>query len=165
MAYLFIAVSIWLSPWFSWYNNALSDLGRSTVSPVAPLFNFGLLFAGAIILLYAVLIFWNHARYTSICLVISAFLLQIVAAFNENYGFLHFIVSVFFFFSIGISSVVYTFERKSIVSFAAFLIGLASWILHYSRVYTVGIAVPETISAVVVTFWIVRTSIRIYTRE
>jgi hypothetical membrane protein len=46
VAYLFIGVSIVLSPWFSWWSNALSDLGHSVDSDVALLYNFGLLLAG-----------------------------------------------------------------------------------------------------------------------
>jgi len=39
VSYVLIAVSILLSPWFSWQRNALSDLGHSTKSNVSPIFN------------------------------------------------------------------------------------------------------------------------------
>jgi len=67
IAIIFIVTSIVLSPWFSWWSNALSDLGRSAAtdvapkSEVAPLFNFGLLLSGFLTILYAITSFRNHA--------------------------------------------------------------------------------------------------------
>lgn len=43
LAYVFIGVSIMLSPWFTWESSALSDLGHSVNSEVASIFNIGLL--------------------------------------------------------------------------------------------------------------------------
>jgi hypothetical protein len=43
---LFIVISAYLSGWFDLYNNALSDLGHSTESNVAAIFNFGLSLGG-----------------------------------------------------------------------------------------------------------------------
>ena len=70
-ALLFIGVSILLSPWFSWGNNALSDLGHSVNSDVAPLFNFGLLLSGFFTILYALTSFRKHAKYTSYFLMLT----------------------------------------------------------------------------------------------
>ena len=46
-----VGISIILSPWFSWTDNALSDLG---VSPVAPIFNGGLILTGILLSLFAI---------------------------------------------------------------------------------------------------------------
>jgi len=162
IAYVFIGISIALSPWFSWSNNALSDLGHSVKSGVAPVFNLGLLLTGFTILVYAVTALKKHSRYTSICLSASAFLLQSIATFNEAYGFLHYAVSVLFFVSLGVALIVYAIERKSSLTVAAFIIGFGSWILFWSKIYSAGVAVPEVISSTAVTFWLVLSSLRIY---
>jgi hypothetical membrane protein len=46
-----IGISIALSPWFSWTQNALSDLG---VSKVAPIFNSGLILTGILTSIFAI---------------------------------------------------------------------------------------------------------------
>jgi hypothetical membrane protein len=151
-----------LSPLFSWRSSALSDLGHSVESDVAPLFNFGLLSAGFFLTIYSITAFRNHAKYTSYCLLISALMLQSVAAFDEVYGLLHFVVSILLFVSLGFASITYAVERKSILALAAFIIGLSSWILHWAGLYHAGVAVPETISSVATTSWVVLSGFRIY---
>lgn len=160
VSYVSIAVSILLSPWFDWQRNALSDLGHSTRSSVSPIFNLGLLLGGFLIMIYVLAILRKYAKYTSICLSISAFSLQLVATFNEIYGSLHFAVSVLFFLSIGLSAIVYTVEKKFYFGILAFSIGLISWI-SYGRLYNSGIAVPETISSLAVVSLIVYSAVRI----
>jgi len=162
IACISIGVSILLSPWFSWERNALSDLGHAVKSEVAPIFNLGLLLAGFLIIVYTVTIFGKHARYTGICLVVSSILLQLVATFDEVYNYLHGAVSIFFFISIGITSVVYAYERRSYLAAIAFIIGLGSWILYGLKIYSVGVAVPEIISSVAVILWFEHSSIKIY---
>lgn len=56
-AYPFILVSIALSPWFEIYNNALSDLGNTATNGlVGYLYNSGLILAGALVFIFAVLL-------------------------------------------------------------------------------------------------------------
>lgn len=161
VSYVSLAVSILLSPWFSWQRNALSDLGHSTRSSVSPIFNMGLLLGGFLMIIYVNTIFRKYAKYTSICLSISAFSLQLVATFNEIYGSLHFAVSVLFFLSIGLSSIVYIAEKRLYIGILPFTIGLISWI-SYGRLYTSGIAVPETVSSLAVALLIAYSAMRIY---
>lgn len=162
VAYFFIGASIMLSPWFSWRSNALSDLGHSVKSDVAPLFNLGLLLAGFFIVIYSITTFRNHARYTSYCLSVSALTLQLIATFDEVYGSFHLIVSILFFVLISFASVTYAVEGKSILALAAFIIGFGSWILYLAGIYSSGIALPETISSVATTSWIIVSGFRIY---
>lgn len=162
VAYFFIGVSIMLSPWFSWWSNALSDLGHSVESDVASLYNFGLLLAGFFIMIYSITIFRDHAKYSGYCLLMSALMLQLVAAFDEVYGFLHFVVSVLFFVSLGFASIVYAVEGKSALALAAFVIGFGSWVLYLAGIYSAGIAVPETVSSVVTVSWVMLSALRIY---
>lgn len=161
LVYLFIAVSILLSPGFSWENNALSDLGHAVKSDVAPLYNFGLLIGGFLVMIYAVTAFRSHAKYSSYGLLISALFLQLVAAFDEVYGFLHFVVSVSLFLLFGFASIVYAVEKRSLIAFAAFMVNLFSWALYWVGVYDAGVAVPETISSAAITSWVLLSALKI----
>jgi len=165
LAYVSIAVSIALSPWFSWERNALSDLGHAVKSGVAPIFNFGLLLTGFFLTIYAVKVLKVHARWTGYSLVISAFTLQLVAVFDEVYGILHLVVSILFFVLLGVTSLFYAVERKSYSAVAAFAIGLISWIFYWAEFYSAGVAVPETISSVAVLFWVTPSALKIYRNE
>ena len=165
VVYLSIGVSILFSPWFSWQRNALSDLGHSVKSPVAPIFNLGLLLGGFLIIVYALTVFRAHAKYTSICLVASAFLLQLVATFDEAYGFLHGVVSVLFFVSIWITSLVNAIEKKSLKALMAFIISFGIWVLYGLKVYSAGIAVPEIISFTAVAALLMLSVIRIFSQK
>jgi hypothetical membrane protein len=165
VAIFFIAASIVLSPWFSWGSNALSDLGHSVDSEVAPLFNFGLLLCGFLIILYSFTCFRKHAKYTSYVLVTAGLMLQLVAAFDEVYGSLHFLVSVLFFAALGFASLSYAVEKRSVLAFAALAIGSVSWMLYGLRIYSAGVAVPETVSSMAAVTWIVLSALRIYFQE
>lgn len=156
-----IAVSIAFSPWFGWDKNALSDLGHSVHSQVASIYNFGLLLAGLLIIVYALMTFGKYAKYTAVFLVASGFMLQLLAMFDEVYGLLHFGVSVLFFVLIGIASIVYAIEKKSYFAAMLFIVNLSSWLLYGMKIYHAGVAVPETISSVAVVSWIVVSAVRI----
>ncbi|MCW4016648.1 MAG: DUF998 domain-containing protein [Candidatus Bathyarchaeota archaeon] len=162
IAVICIAGSILLSPWFSWEINALSDLGHSVNSDVAPLFNFGLLSCGFLMIFYSVTSFRGHAKYTSYFLMFSGLALQLVATFNEVYKPLHFQVSVLFFLSLCFASVSYIIEKRSILAVVALTIGLISWILYGLDVYSAGIAVPETVSSMATASWVVLAALKDY---
>jgi hypothetical membrane protein len=160
VVYISIGVSVVLSPWFSWESNALSDLGHVN-SEVASIFNFGLLLAGFLMMVYAVTAFRKHAKYASICLLISAFMIQLLATFNEVYGSLHYAISVPHFIMLSITSIVYAIERKSSLAMITFIIVLVSWALYGMKIFNVGVAVPETISKIVL-LWVMYSAIKIY---
>jgi len=50
---------------------------------------------------------------------------------------------------LSITSTVYATERKSSLAMITFIITLGSWALYGTKIYNVGVAVPETISKVV----------------
>ncbi len=162
IAYLSIGVSIAFSPWFSWEVSALSDLGHSVKSEVAPIFNLGLVLCGFLVMVYAAITLEKHAKYTRICLVTSALLLQLIATFDEVYGFFHFAISVLFFVSIGITSIVYAIERKSFLAVTSFIIVLVSWVLYEMKIYRTGVAVPEIISSLAVASFLIHSALNIY---
>ena len=161
LVYMSIIVSLVLSPWFSWESNALSDLGHAVNSDVASIFNLGLLLAGFLLMIYALTVFQKHAKYSSFCLLVSTFLVQLLAAFNEAYGSLHYAVAVPHFVMLSVTSIVYTVEKRSAVALITFLVVMFSWLLYALNVFNVGIAVPETVSKLVV-LWIMYSAIRIY---
>jgi hypothetical membrane protein len=161
VAYVSIGISIVFSPWFSWEKNALSDLGHSMRSSVAPLFNLGLLLSGFFMMIYAVQVFRRYSKYSSFFLTVSALFLQLIAVFDEVYGYLHFLVSVVFFLSIGATSLVHAVEHKSLSSLMAFIVGLSSWIIYFFDFYELGISVPEAISSLAVTMILVSSAIKI----
>jgi hypothetical membrane protein len=164
MVYISIVASLAISPWFNWETNALSDLGHSVTSDAASIFNFGLLLAGFFLMLYALTAFKKHAKYSSICLLVSAFLVQLLAAFNEAYGSLHYALAVPHFVMLSITSMVYTVEKKSATALATFLIVMFLWLLYSLNVFNIGIAVPETTSKLVL-LWIMVSAIKIYANK
>jgi hypothetical membrane protein len=162
VAAIFITTSIIMSHWFNWSCNALSDLGHSVVSNVAPFFNIGLLLCGFLTITYSLTIFRSYAKYTSYFLAFAGLALQLVATFDEVYVALHFQVSVLFFISLGFASISYFLEKRSIIAAAAFIVGSISWILFGLKIYSTGISVPEAISSIAVASWVVVSALRLY---
>ena len=56
-SYPFVPASIILSPWFNFYDFALSDLGNMTVNaPIAYIFNAGIMLSGLFVAAFALLL-------------------------------------------------------------------------------------------------------------
>lgn len=165
IAVISVGISIAVSPWFSWKRSALSDLGHSIRSEAAPIFNFGLLLTGILLIIYVVIVLKDYLKWTSYNLLISAFLLQTISVFDETYGVLHFIVSLLFFISLGFSSFFYALEKKSYLAIASLIIGVFSWIFFFTKMFDIGIAVPETISSFAVASWIMTSALQIYKKK
>ena len=161
IVYLSIIISLLFSPWFRWESNTLSSLGNSTTSSVAPIFNFGLLISGLFLVIHSLKVFKKHANYTSICLLISAFFIQLLSVFNETYGVLHFTIAGAHFIMLSTTSIVYVIEKKSLFALFSFLVVIFSWLFYILNIFSIGIAIPETVSKLVV-LWIVYSSIKIY---
>ncbi|MCW4015376.1 MAG: DUF998 domain-containing protein [Candidatus Bathyarchaeota archaeon] len=161
LVYMSIIVSLALSPEFNWETNALSDLGHAINSEVASTFNFGLLLAGFCLMLYSLTAFKKHAKYSSICLLASTFFVQLLAVFNESYGSLHYAVAVPHFLMLSATSIVYSYEKRSAFALATFLIVMFTWLVYALNIFNIGIAVPETISKLVLA-WIMYSALRIY---
>jgi hypothetical membrane protein len=94
----------------------------------------------------------------------TAFALQLVSVFDEVYGQLHGTVSVIFFVFLILSCLVYAAEKRSILGALSFMIGLSVWILYGGRILQAGIAVPEIISVVAATSWVIISALKIYYR-
>ncbi len=151
----FVFLSIALSPWFRWEVNALSDLGHSLKSPVAPLFNVGLITGGLLMILYSILYMARKYPHTSKLMAASGYFLMLVGTFDEVYGKLHFLVSLLFFLGIAISAIIYSYEEKKNYPIISTVIIALAWALQLSGACPCGEAVPEMISVLVTLPWYV----------
>ena len=108
IALLTIAIAILLSPGFDWFSNALSDLGHYTRTDLGPyklmgaiVFNGGLIITGILMLLFTNWFMrWIKDTPTKIGIIplfISLAFLIGIGIFSENFGELHYWVSVGFF--------------------------------------------------------------------
>ena len=62
---------------------------------------------------------------------------------------------------LSLTSIVYSVEKKSILAVTTVIIVLLSWLLYGLQIFNIGIAVPETISKIVI-LWIIYSAIKIY---
>lgn len=147
-----ISISIFVSPWFDWWTNALSDLGNLR-NGSAPIFNCGLLLSGLLVILYSAKKLNSYARLTASSLMFTGFSLQLVGLFCENYGRIHFYVSVILFVSLFVSALTYVFEKKGYLG-AIVLFGIPAWWAHFSQITFSGAAIPEMLSALLTLPWL-----------
>jgi len=164
-----ILISIALSPWFSWWDNALSDLG---VSPVANLFNTGLIVCGAFCTIFSIgfLISIDKKKYLmrigSVILCLATIALIGIGVFSENFGVLHLYFSIAFFtllltasILLGVSMIADP-ELKTIgiIIFLVGVIGILSWVFSKAE----GVAIPETLSSFPAYIWFAILGVRMY---
>jgi len=160
VAFAAILSSIALSPWFSWYSNALSDLGNYARSSVAIIFNLGLVISGILTVVFGLGIFDDlkgskPGRVGALVLMMAGAALTGIGIFSEDAGRIHFYVSVAFFSLVPISllilgpTMIAGGSRKLgalsvIIAFLAAIPWAFSW---------EGVAIPETISAAFASAW------------
>jgi hypothetical protein len=65
------------------------------------------------------------------------------------------------FVMLSLTSIVYTVEKRSAVALGTFIIVMFSWLLYGLNVFNIGVAVPETVSKLVLA-WIMYSAIKIY---
>jgi len=150
---LFIAVSIALSPWFSFVDNALSDLGHATDSDVAPLFNFGLALGGFLISTYAACFVVKLHRGMGLSLYFAGFSLALIGVFDEVYNRfwrMHFWIAMAFFASFVAYLTLYAKRKKTLLPLLAIAAEVLSWALHIAYDIPEGAAIPELVSIVAV---------------
>ncbi len=159
VAYPFIATAIAVSPWFNFNNNALSDLGNyGRQGPIAAIFNTGLIVAGILAALTAVLIIRGRRQRLvipwSILFLIAGIDLVLVGVLSEDFGAAHGIVSMILFIMFGLTLLVYGVCAilmkelgPGLYGIVAFLASLAVWMINWPWE---GVAIQETIASLLV---------------
>ena len=168
VALICIFTAITMSPWFTWSNNALSDLGNYSNGLIAAvIFNVGLVTTAVLMLYFTVASFrqlrdWP-TRLALIILMISLVFLVSIGIFSENFGILHFYVSVGFFstfpFAMWDIAISWLRFRKlwwfCLVSFLLPFISLYTWTLYFGGTSPwVGDAIPEIVTAITAVGWV-----------
>ena len=188
IGFLSVGIAIFLSPWFIWATNALSDLGHPTMlggingvpglNPAAPFFNIGLIVTGLISIVFGaqLLIFFRNQKSViglvgGLVFILSMVFLAAVGVFHEGILLPHAIAAMGFFFGlfiasvlIGIALLLKTSTRKEgIITLAmgvAITITLVAWFT--GLLPWPGAAIPEIILAIAGLIWIIPVCIRFY---
>jgi hypothetical membrane protein len=173
IAIVCIIAAIILSPGFDWFVNALSDLGHYTRTDLGPykligaiVFNSGLIITGLLMLYYAI---WFLRGTTDIItkigiipLIVSVLFLISIGIFSENFGELHYWVSVGFFLTfpfsmwlIGIGWFRFPSLRWfCIVSLIVPFISVFMWADYLNGTSIWQQAIPEIVTAFSAIFWL-----------
>ena len=158
------------APWFSWQENALSDLG---VGETALLFNAGLILAGALALplaasLWSTIFHDPVGRFGTGMLAFACVSLVLIGVFSEDAGRIHYWVSVAFFTSLPLAMLVFgvsMFLNRSAthpihlpLTVILATIAALAWAMPRD-----GVAIPEIISSAAGSLWFVVSGVRVLT--
>ncbi|MHB8567200.1 MAG: DUF998 domain-containing protein [Nitrososphaerales archaeon] len=175
LAFAAIGISISLSPWFSWTNNALSDLGntlsaQNVSSGAAYVFDGGLAVSGILTLLFT-LFHLRDARYHwkyivwGVPLTISSIDLSLIGIFNESFGGLHLIVSAIFFFMMALTLFLYSYVSFPLgapkIGAIAASLGIFCAAVWIARFPWHGVAIQETVTSVASAIFVILIAQRI----
>jgi len=164
VAFTFISLAITSYPQFSWTDNALSDLGV-VEGVTAVLFNSGLIIGGILAIIFAsgLFIFLRNrvlGRIGAFIFTLAALALVAIGIFTENFGRIHYYVSVAFFIFAPISMLIIcaTFfvmrkVKMGLFTFLTAIIAALVWVLQFAMRYVPNVAIPETISALLASTW------------
>ena len=165
-AFAFIFLAIASYPQFSWTNNALSDLGV-VLGATSSFFNSGLIIGGIWCLFFAIGLFMflgesMLGRVGVFFFVLTCLALVAIGVFPENVKPAHYIVSVLFFVLLPISLLIITGAfwlmgkvRMAVFTLLVAIVAAVPWVLYFSVRYVSGVAVPELVSAVAGSVWVV----------
>lgn len=163
-AYPFILASIALSPWFNFYNNALSDLGNTVSNgQVGYVYNVGLVVAGVLIISFAVVLSREapdrRVLIWTVPLVISSLDLAMVGVFSENAGRIHGVVSEIFFLMIVVTMLAYSYVSWPLgsprIGAVALSFGIFSALIWYLSWPWSGIAIQESATSGMTAIWLI----------
>jgi hypothetical membrane protein len=166
VSYGMIFLAIMNAPWFSWYRNALSDLGARASSDLY--FNSGLILAGFLEALFSIGLFLNLrgvvGEASAVVLFADSIALMCIGIFPETAGRIHFYVSVAFFLLYPIASILFGVHLLShgkdrlfgVLSVVMAFICLAIWFLvPWRSMGVTGVAIPEFLSSLVGCVWMI----------
>ncbi len=165
VAFSLIFLAISLSPWFSWTANALSDLGVGEADFV---FNSGLIAGGILTMVFAaglLTIFRGRplGRVGAALLFMDAIALLGIGVFSEAAGDIHSYFSVAFFvlfpislFLLGAGAVMVGSKKFGSFTIVDGVLAVIPWAFGWD-----GVAIPEAISALVASIWIMAEGARL----
>ena len=166
VAYSSIALSISVSPWFSWVENALSDLGARC--PSGPIFNLGLMSSSVLALVFAIGLKRLHrgvlGAVSVMLYILSTISLFMVGLFPETAGIIHYYVSVAFFVFVALTLIAFgicsliSHPRSITIGIMMLLLAVLAtvvWLFPWK-----GVAIPELISSLTISTWVVISSVR-----
>jgi hypothetical membrane protein len=152
-----LGVSIAASPWFTWTQHALSDLGIS--KNTAGLFNYGMILGGILVLIFSIgLRKMVSNKIGSSLLTVSSFALIGIGLFPETLFVPHFITSASFFILLTLTLLVIgltlrknQFERSiGSLAFVFAIVAISSSVFLFRLE---GIAIPEALSCFPAFVW------------
>lgn len=164
-ACIFIAINSY--PAFSWTHNALSDLG---VVPgmTSQTFNFGLFASGILGFTFSITGLFNYfnsnrvGKAGALAFAAATLALMSIGIFNEDFRPTHFIVSVLFFTILPIALWIITAGlyvkreiKLAVFTVASSIAAATPWILYYTIHYAPNVAIPEFISSMAGSIWLV----------
>jgi hypothetical membrane protein len=152
-----LGLSIAASPWFTWTQHALSDLGIQ--ENTGALFNYGMIFGGILALIFSFgLMKMLSNKLGAYVLALSSLALIGIGVFPETIFTLHFLTSASFFILLAIALIIIgltsrqnTFERTiGLVALVLVLIAIGStfFLFHFD-----GIAITEALSCFPAFIW------------
>ncbi len=174
VALICIGLAIILAPAWTWTNNALSDLGHYTRTDIGPnpflraiIFNSGLIVTG-VLMIYATPSMFREektpmGKLAMIILIVSECFLVAIGAFSENFGYIHYVVSVGFFFtfpfSMWFASISWTMKKGTrwlgIVSLFLPFVSLLMWVPYITKTLPWNdVAIPEITTALSCIIWV-----------
>ncbi len=175
IALICIVIAILLAPYWTWENNALSDLGHYTRTDIGPnpmmraiVFNSGLVVTG-ILMIYVTLNFFKDqdsemGKLSMVILMISEGFLIAIGVFSENFGYIHYMVSVGFFFTfpfaMWIASAEWLWKRQvrwlGVISLLLPFVSYLIWNGYSSGAFPAwtDVAIPEITTAASCIVWV-----------
>jgi hypothetical membrane protein len=160
VAFASITVSIRLSPWFRWEQNALSDLGAKR--PSAPFFNTGLIMAGVLVVSFA-LGLWrvrqppSRGRTAALLFLLAGVALALIGFLPEPVGRPHLYVSVAFFVLLTLALLAEAattlmaqgLSHRGLTPLLLAAIAALIWVLPWR-----GVAIPEAVASAAGSLWV-----------
>ena len=166
---IFLAVS--RAPWFSWTDNALSDLG---VSDVAYLFNSAVIFAGVLNFVFAMRVnrVFGQDRLSnigSLTLVLGGASLGLVGVFTVDTPVIHWLVAMGYFVLFPVALIILGYSLRNLDrKYGVFTI--LSGVLAFGGIFGLmgfyrGLAIPEIVEAVILALWTASMGYKLMTKS
>jgi len=169
---IFLAISV--SPWFSWTNNALSNLGDLTSPTSAPIFNTGLVVGGIITAIFVLGLSMKTKTNTlglvaTILLFVASLGMMGVGIFPENYPLPHVVSAMMIFISVTATLLLFgvaqlrdkSTRMLGIVSLILGLVAFINWFIPWGH----AIAIMEMVGVVPGYIWSLIASARLITSK